>query len=135
MPFDNNSSHNCPICFKVIAQRSNFEDHLQTHGVKTEPVFQCLSCDLVTSCGQLYCHLASHHGAEAAAVRCLACEAEVSGRTARECFTQLRDQCFSKERRRGHQQRADIFMGNLENNLYSKFRSVACPLHGSLLFL
>ena len=135
VPFDNNSSHNCPICFKVIAQRSNFEDHLQTHGVKTEPVFQCLSCDLVTSCGQLYCHLASHHGAEAAAVRCLACEAEVSGRTARECFTQLRDQCFSKERRRGHQQRADIFMGNLENNLYSKFRSVACPLHGSLLFL
>ena len=131
VPFENNSSHKCPICFKTVAQRSNFEDHLQTHGIQNDPLFHSHDSDIVTSFGQLYCLLSAHHSHKPAKVECLSCEAVFSGSNALETFNQLRDHCVGKGSRKIHQQKASHFMEDLRNNLHSKFRfsCQTCGMH------
>ena len=120
-PFENNSCHKCPICFKIVAQRSNFEDHLQTHGIQNDPVFHSHDGNFVTSFGQIYCHLSVHHAERPARVECLCCETVFSGSNALETFNQLRDHCVGSSRKT-HQQKSLHFMEDLKNNLYLKFR-------------
>ena len=120
-PFENNSCHKCPICFKIVAQRSNFEDHLQTHGILNDPVFHSHDGCFVTSFGQIYCHLSVHHEDKPAKVQCLCCDTVFSGSNALETFNQLRDHCVGSSRKT-HQQKSLNFMGDIKNNLHSKFR-------------
>ena len=120
-PFENNSCHKCPICFKIVAQRSNFEDHLQTHGIQNDPLFHSHDGNFVTSFGQIYCHLSAHHAEKPARVECLCCGTVFSGSNALETFNLLRDHCVGSSRKT-HQQKALNFMEDLPTNLYSKFR-------------
>ena len=97
IPFANNTAHECPVCGKLVAQRSNFEDHLQTHGVEQDPVFQCGECEMVTSFAQLYLHLASVHSRTtpqtSIKVACLSCEDSWTATSSRKAIRWLRTHC------------------------------------------
>ena len=122
VPFDNNSSHKCPICYKTVVQRSNFEDHLQTHGIQNDPVFHCHECNFASSFGQMYCHLSLRHQQGPVVIECLCCQEKMSSSNSQECIKQLKDHCINKEKRLIHHQNAVSFNSDLENQLYSKFR-------------
>ena len=129
IPFANNQAHECPVCGKLVAQRSNFEDHLETHGIEQEPLFQCGECEMVTSFAQLYLHLASVHRRPTNPVKltCIACEDSCSAGTSREGIRWLRTHCTEPTARARHQTSSQKFLGGNRQALHISFR-YSCQL-------
>ena len=124
-PFANNSSHRCPVCYKLIAQRSNFEDHLETHGINNEPVFFCSDCDIATSFAQMYDHLSAHHKDHPATeVQCLACNEIFHHSTSQSSLKLLKDHCVNKLSRTEHKSKVSEYLRRPEETLHQLFRSV-----------
>ena len=129
IPFANNLAHECPVCGKLVAQRSNFEDHLQTHGIEQEPLFQCGECEVVTSFAQLYLHLASVHRRPSNPVKltCIACEDSCTAATSREGIRWLRTHCTEPTARARHQSSSQKFLGGNRLALHITYR-YSCQL-------
>ena len=122
-PFANNSSHSCPICYKLIAQRSNFEDHLETHGINNEAVFFCSDCDIATSFAQMYHHLSAYHKDNPATeVKCLACNEVFLHSTSQSSLKQLKDHCVNKLSRTDHKAKVTEYLRRPEETLHQLFR-------------
>ena len=129
-PFANNSSHSCPVCYKLIAQRSNFEDHLETHGINNEAVFFCSDCDLATSFAQMYDHLSAYHKDHSATeVKCLACNEAFHHSTSQSSLKLLKDHCVNKLSRTDHKSKASEYLRRPEETLHQLFRSEFTLLH------
>ena len=123
MPFANNLSHKCPICSKLIAQRSNFEDHLQTHGIQHEAVFHCIDCEFATSFAQMYYHLSSFHKKSSQIdLQCLSCEENFNCTGYQEAVSSIRDHCTNKVTKSTHQFNAKRYIANAQQTLYFVFR-------------
>ena len=122
VPFHNNSSHNCPVCCKSVAQRSNFEDHLQTHAILNDPVFHCIECNFVTSFGQFYCHLPAVHKSSQISFVCLCCDKKFTCVNSSEAVQTLKTHCINRETRKIHRDNAEKFKSDLKKNLHSVFR-------------
>ena len=123
MPFANNLSHKCPICAKVIAQRSNFEDHLQTHGIQHEAVFHCVDCEFATSFAQMYYHISSFHKkSNQIELQCLSCEDNFNCFGFKDAVQQIRDHCTNKVSKSTHQFNAKRYITNAQQTLYFVFR-------------
>ena len=129
IPFANNLAHECPVCGKLVAQRSNFEDHLQTHGIEQEPLFHCGDCEMVTSFAQLYLHLASVHRRPSNPVKltCVACEESCTATTSREGIRWLRTHCTEPTARAKHQSNSQKFLGSNRKALHLTYR-YSCQL-------
>ena len=122
-PFANNSSHSCPVCFKLIAQRSNFEDHLETHGIGNEAVFFCSDCDIATSFAGMYHHLSAHHKENPSSeVTCLPCNQVFSQTPSRPCLRQLKDHCISKVSRLDHKAKVGDYLRRPQETLHQFFK-------------
>eukprot|EP00090_Calanus_glacialis_P011405 TRINITY_DN19813_c0_g1_i1.p1 TRINITY_DN19813_c0_g1~~TRINITY_DN19813_c0_g1_i1.p1 ORF type:complete len:1174 (-),score=207.75 TRINITY_DN19813_c0_g1_i1:88-3183(-) len=128
MPFANNLSHKCPICSKVIAQRSNFEDHLQTHGIQHEAVFHCVDCEFATSFAQMYYHLSSFHKkSNQIDLQCLSCEDNFNCFGYQDAVRHIREHCTNKVSKSTHQFNAKRYITNAQQTLYFVFR-YSCQL-------
>ena len=122
-PFANNSGHSCPICFKLIAQRSNFEDHLETHGINNEAVFFCSDCDIATSFAQMYHHLSSYHKDNPSTeVKCLPCNEVFRQFSSQTCLKLLKDHCVNKVSRNHHKLKVAEYIRRPEETLHQLFR-------------
>ena len=123
IPFENNTGHKCPICSKHIAQRSNFEDHLQTHKILNDVVFHCVECSFATSFAQMYYHLISFHKESSQIkLQCLCCKINMSSSGVKESIKQIRDHSTHPASQTKHQVSAKKFLELPKRTLYSMFR-------------
>ena len=129
VPFANNMAHECPVCGKVVAQRSNFEDHLQTHGIEQDPVFQCGDCDMATSFAQLYLHLASVHRRPTGSLKlaCLSCDESFTASSSRTAIRWLRTHCTEQTSKARHQSSVQQYVTGARQALHLVYR-YSCQL-------
>ena len=121
VPFENNSSHNCPVCYKLVAQRSNFEDHLQTHGIHSNPVFQCVTCNFASSFAQLYCHMSACHKSSHFIIKCLCCNLKFDCSDSQHGVQMLKKHCINREQKKIHMVKSSEYSQDLHNH-HTKFR-------------